>query len=140
MKLIYIIIITSVVLFGCSSPIIKPHGYYVEDILYSEIIVLGASKQDVFKSLGSPSVKVEDVDNVWLYIANSKEQKVFAEDVLLAQMVFSFKFDKDDILIEQNTYETNSANNLTQDGMRTSTEKSNYSVIDQVIDAFTRGL
>ena len=139
MKLIYIFIIISVVLFGC-SPIIKPHGYYIEDILYNEIIDLGASKQDVFKSLGSPSVKVEDVDNTWLYITNTKEQKIFSEDVLLAQMVFSFKFDKHDILIEQSVYETNEANDLIQDSMQTSTGESNYSVIDQIIDAFTRGL
>ena len=99
MKLTQILLIISLFLSAC-APVIKPHGYQLEDILQNEPQKNGiSSKADLIKSYGSPSIKIEDVGNTWLYIATIKEKKVFSKDEFQEQFIFAFNFNTDDILI-----------------------------------------
>ena len=97
MKLTYIILILSLFLSNC-SPVIKPHGYQLEDILLSEPQKIGiSSKADIMASYGSPSIKIKDVSNTWLYLATSKEKKVFSKDEFQEQFIFAFNFNSEAI-------------------------------------------
>ena len=104
MKLTHIILILSFFLSSC-APVIKPHGYQLEDILISEPQTIGiSSKVDLIASYGSPSIKIEDVGNTWLYIASSKEKKVFTKDEFQDQLIFAFNFDADDNILISTKY------------------------------------
>ena len=122
------------------APVMKLHGYQLDDILQSKPQENGIStKSDLIASYGSPSIKIEDVGNTWLYLTTTKERKVFTEDESLAQIVFEFNFDSDDILISQGIYDESQLD-LKYNINQTYNYGTKYSILDQLYDAFTRGL
>ena len=140
MKLTHIILILSLFFISC-APIIKPHGFQLEDILLSEPQTIGTStKKDLEESYGSPSIKIEDVGNTWIYLATSKQKKVFTKDDLQEQLIFTFNFDDNDILISQEVYDQNQMLSFKSDNKKTYDYGTNYTILDQIYDAFTRGL
>ena len=140
MKLTYIILIL-LFFFSSCAPVIKPHGYQLEDILLSEPQTIGTStKNDLEASYGSPSIKIEDVGNTWIYLATSKQKKVFTNDEFQDQLIFTFNFDDNDILISQEVYDQNQMLSFKYDNNKTYDYGTNYTILDQIYDAFTRGL
>ena len=140
MKLTHIILILSLFFTSC-APVIKPHGYQLEDILLSEPQTIGTStKEDLEASYGSPSIKIEDVGNTWIYLATSKQKKVFTKDEFLDQLIFTFNFDENNILISQEVYDQNHMLSFKSDSNKTYDYGTNYTILDQLYDAFTRGL
>ena len=140
MKITRIIIIILFFLSNC-APVYKQHGYQVEDILLKESPKIGIdSKKDIFDSYGTPSIKIEDVDNTWLYIVSQKKKNVFSKDVFKEQLIFAFKFDKDNVLLSSSIYDQSNMREINKNSNKTSNEKSNYTILDQISDAFTRGL
>ena len=140
MKLTHIILILSLFFTSC-APVIKPHGYQLEDILLSEPQTIGTStKEDLEASYGSPSIKIEDVGNTWIYLATSKQKNVFTKDEFLDQLIFTFNFDDNNILISQEVYDQNQMLSFKYDNNKTYDYGTNYTILDQIYDAFTRGL
>ena len=140
MKLTHIILILSLFFTSC-APVIKPHGYQLEDILLNEPQTIGTStKEDLEESYGSPSIKIEDIGNTWIYLATSKQKKVFTKDEFLDQLIFTFNFDENNILISQEVYDQNHMLSFKSDSNKTYDYGTNYTILDQLYDAFTRGL
>ncbi len=140
MKLSYIFVILSFFLLSC-APVIKPHGYQIEDILLNKPQEIGiSSKNDLLKAFGSPSIKIEDIGNTWLYLATTKEKKVFTKDEFKDQIVFAFNFDSNDILISQEIYNQDQMLDFKYNNKQTYSYGTDYSIFDQLYDAFTRGL
>ena len=140
MKLPYILIILSFFFISC-APVIKPHGYQLEEILLGEPQKIGiSSKDDLIEAFGSPSIKIEDIANTWIYIASTKQVKVFSSDEFKDQIVFAFNFDKNDILVSQEVYNHEQMLDFEYNKNKTFNYGTNYSILDQLYDAFTRGL
>ena len=140
MKLSYIIVILSFFFLSC-APIIKPHGYHIEDILLNKPQEIGiSSKEDLLKAFGTPSIKIEDIGNTWLYLATTKEKKVFSKDEFKDQIVFAFNFDSNDILVSQEIYNQEQMLDFKYNKNQTYSYGTDYSILDQLYDAFTRGL
>ena len=140
MKLSYIFVILSLFLISC-APIIKPHGYQIEDILLNKPQQIGiSSKEDLLKAFGTPSIKIEDTGNTWLYLATTKEKKVFTKDEFKDQIVFAFNFDFNDILVSQEIYNQEQMLDFKYNKNQTYSYGTDYSILDQLYDAFTRGL
>jgi outer membrane protein assembly factor BamE (lipoprotein component of BamABCDE complex) len=99
-----------------------------------------SSKASLINTYGSPSIKIEDVGNTWLYIATTKEKKVFSKDEFQEQVIFAFNFDANDILISQEIYDKTQMLDFKYNSNQTYSFGSNYSILDQLYDAFTRGL
>jgi outer membrane protein assembly factor BamE (lipoprotein component of BamABCDE complex) len=140
MKLTYFILTLSLILANC-SPVMKPHGYQLEDLVNSEPLNIGIStKDDLVSAYGSPSIKIEDVSNTWLYLASTKEKKVFVKDEFTAQVIFAFNFDNNNVLISQEVYDESNISEFKFNESKTFNNGTNYSILDQLYDAFTRGL
>ena len=140
MKLSYIFVILSFFLLSC-APIIKLHGYQVEDILSKKTQEIGiSSKGDLLKAFGTPSIKIEDIGNTWLYLATSKEKKVFTKDDFKDQIIFAFNFDSNNILISQEIFNQEQMLDFRYNKNQTYSYGTDYSILDQLYDAFTRGL
>ena len=140
MKLSHRLIILSFFLISC-APVIKPHGYQIEDILLNKPQEIGiSSKDDLLKAFGSPSIKIEDIGNTWLYLATTKEKKVFTKDEFKDQIIFAFNFDSNDILVSQEIYNQEQMLDFKYNKNQTYSYGTNYSILDQLYDAFTRGL
>ena len=105
----------------------------------SKFEVKNTTKNDVFNAMGSPSIEIQDVENVWIYLLSLKERKVFDEDELLFQSIYRFEFDNSGILIEQTFLSDDSFNKITFSSDETRVERNAYGITDQLYDAFTRG-
>ena len=139
----YNFILLLLVLYSC-SPINKQHGYLLDDFLISsekisEFELKNTTKNDVFAAMGSPSIEIQDVENVWIYLLSLKEKKVFDEDQLLFQSIYRFEFDDSGILIEQAFLTADNFNKIAFSSDETKVDRNAYGITDQLYDAFTRG-
>ena len=139
----YNFILILFILYSC-SPINKQHGYLLDDLLVSsekisKFEVNNTSKNDVFDAMGSPSIEIQDVENVWIYLLSLKEKKVFDEDELLFQSIYRFEFDSSGILINQVLLTADNFNKIAFSTEKTKVERNAYGITDQLYDAFTRG-
>ena len=139
----YNFILVLFILYSC-SPINKQHGYLLDDFLVSsekisKFEVKNTTKNDVFNAMGSPSIEIQDVENVWIYLLSLKERKVFDEDELLFQSIYRFEFDNSGILIEQTFLTADNFNKIVFSSDETRVERNAYGITDQLYDAFTRG-
>ena len=139
----YNFILLLLILYSC-SPINKQHGYLLDDFLVSsekisKFEVKNTTKNDVFDAMGSPSIEIQDVENVWIYLLSLKEKKVFDEDELLYQSIYRFEFDDSGILIEQTFLTADNFNKIAFSSDETKVERNAYGITDQLYDAFTRG-
>jgi outer membrane protein assembly factor BamE (lipoprotein component of BamABCDE complex) len=131
------------ILYSC-SPINKQHGYLLDDLLVSsekisKFEIKITTKNDVFDAMGSPSIEIQDVENVWIYLLSLKEKKVFDEDQLLFQSIYRFEFDDSGILIQQALLTADNFNKIAFSSDVTRVERNAYGITDQLYDAFTRG-
>jgi len=139
----YNFILLLLILYSC-SPINKQHGYLLDDFLISsekisKFELKNTTKNDVFDAMGSPSIEIQDVENVWIYLLSLKERKVFDEDELLYQSIYRFEFDNSGILIEQTFLTADNFNKIAFSSDETKVERNAYGITDQLYDAFTRG-
>ena len=139
----YNFILLLFILYSC-SPINKQHGYLLDDFLVtsekiSKFEEKNTTKNDVFNAMGSPSIEIQDVENVWIYLLSLKERKVFDEDELLFQSIYRFEFDNSGILIEQTFLNADNFNKIAFSSDETRVERNAYGITDQLYDAFTRG-
>ena len=139
----YNFILLLLVLYSC-SPINKQHGYLLDDFLVSSEKISKfelniTTKNDVFDTMGSPSIEIQDVENVWIYLLSLKEKKVFDEDQLLFQSIYRFEFDDSGILIQQALLTADNFNKIAFSSDVTRVERNAYGITDQLYDAFTRG-
>ena len=139
----YNFILLLLILYSC-SPINKQHGYLLDDFLVSsekisKFELKNTTKNDVFDAMGSPSIEIQDVENVWIYLLSLKEKKVFDQDELLFQSIYRFEFDNSGILIEQTFLSADEFNKIAFSSDETKVERNAYGITDQLYDAFTRG-
>ena len=139
----YNFILLLFILYSC-SPINKQHGYLLDDFLVSsekisKFEVKNTTKNDVFNAMGSPSIEIQDVENVWIYLLSLKERKVFDEDELLFQSIYRFEFDNSGILIEQTFLTADNFNKIAFSSDETRVDRNAYGITDQLYDTFTRG-
>ena len=131
------------ILYSC-TPINKQHGYLLDDFLVSsekisKFELKNTTKNDVFDAMGSPSIEIQDVENVWIYLLSLKEKKVFDEDQLLFQSIYRFEFDDSGTLIQQALLTADNFNKIAFSSDVTRVERNAYGITDQLYDAFTRG-
>ncbi|MDC0032230.1 hypothetical protein OAJ23_02080 [Pelagibacteraceae bacterium] len=137
-------IILLVFLNSC-SPIIKTHGYTIENTdNFSEFISEIASnekvsKQKILDDLGSPSIIIDDVDNTWLYILSTKQEKSFSDSELQAQFIIKLVFDANDLMVNHEILTREDFNKIAFTKDATRGPANSYGITDQFIDAFTRG-
>ena len=142
MKL-HIIIILSLILYSC-SPINKQHGYLIDDFLMSsdsisQFSLENTSKSDIFEVMGSPSIEIFDVNDVWIYLLSIKENKVFDQDEIEFQNIYRFEFDVAGVLEKKEVIDNQSFNQLAFSKEKTRVIRDAYGITDQLYDAFTRG-
>ena len=143
MKFKFIIIIIFYLLYSC-SPINKQHGYLLDDLLISSEKISKfqenlTTRQDIYNAMGSPSVEINDVNHVWIYILSLKEENVFEEDTLLFQNIYRFVFDQNDLLLNKTILDADDFSKIAFASEVTKVRRDAYGITDQLYDAFTRG-
>ena len=142
MKL-FIFLILSLTLYSC-SPINKQHGYLIDDFLMSSDSIAGfsegnTSKSDIFSVMGSPSIEIFDVNDVWIYLVSIKEKKVFEQDEIEFQNIYRFEFNSSGVLSKKEIIDGSRFNQIAFSKEKTKVNRNAYGITDQLYDAFTRG-
>lgn len=127
------------------SPIIKSHGYTIENTSdFSEFITQIASnekvsKQKILEDLGSPSVIIDDVDNTWIYLFSTKRERSFSDSEIDSQFIIKLDFNANDLLLEHEILTGEKFNEISFSANVTEGPSNNYNLVDQFFEAFTRG-
>ena len=142
MKLLTILLL-SLILYSC-SPINKQHGYLIDDFLMSsdsisEFSQGNTSKSDIYRIMGSPSIEIFDVNDVWIYLVSIKEKKVFEQDEIQFQNIYRFVFNSSGILEKKEVIDNNKFTQIVFSKEKTRVIRDAYGITDQLYDAFTRG-
>ena len=141
-KYIFYLVVVFVI-YSC-TPINKQHGYLIDDIIISsqeisQFEVNITTKKEVYDAMGSPSIEIQDVDHVWIYLLSLKEKKVFEDDVLLFQNIYRFAFDDAGILMGKSILTEQDFKKIAFSSDKTKVRRDAYGITDQLYDTFTRG-
>ena len=139
----YLLLILSLILYSC-SPINKQHGYLIDDFLMSsdsisKFSVGNTTKSDIFSIMGSPSIEIFDVNDVWIYLISIREKKVFEQDEVAFQNIYRFEFNELGTLEKKDIIDVESFNQIAFSREKTRVIRDAYGITDQLYDAFTRG-
>ncbi len=139
LSLIFIVLIS----YNC-SPINKQHGYLLEDVIssndeMSQFIEGTTRESDIFEALGSPSVKISDINNIWIYLISMKKQNVFESDNIIFQSIFRFEFDNEGILVSKYFTNEQAFTEIAFSNDKTRVVTENYGLGEQIYESFTRG-
>ena len=137
------ILLISLILYSC-SPINKQHGYLIDDFVMtsdsiSQFSEGNTTKSDIFSTMGSPSIEIFDVNDVWLYLISIKERKVFDQDTIEFQNIYRFEFNSSNVLVKKEVVSKEGFTELVFSKEKTRVIRDAYGITDQLYEAFTRG-
>ena len=136
--------ITLILFLNSCSPIIKTHGYTIEDTakftdFITEIVEKEqTSKEEISTNLGSPSIIIDNVDNIWIYLFSTKEEKSFRNSEIKSQFIIKLTFDNNDNLISNQTLTSEDLHQISFTSDTTISPINNYGLTEQLIDSLTR--
>ena len=143
MKVIFLLIYCITILYSC-APINKQHGYLIEDMVTSAVQIekfniATTTKNDILMSLGSPSIKIGDVNNIWIYLISIKEQNIFEKDDIIFQSIIRLEFDDSGVLLSKTLIGEKDFTEISFSKDTTRVSSDNYGITDQILESFTRG-
>ena len=142
MKIISFLIFSIYLFYSC-SPINKQHGYLLEDMIntsgeISEFNEGSTTQNDIFISLGSPSIQIDDINNIWIYLVSVKENNVFEKDDIVFQSIIRFEFDKNGTLLSKTFSDQEDFTDISFSKDKTTVSTDNYGITEQIYETFTR--
>ena len=142
-RAIFILCVFTITVYSC-SPINKQHGYLVDDIVISSdnmalFEINKTTKSDIYATMGSPSIEITDVNNVWIYLISLKEKKLMESDNITFQTVFRFEFNQKEVLVRKDLNTSDDYSQISFSQEKTTVIRDAYGIGDQLYDAFTRG-
>ena len=143
MKVALLLLNLMFLIYNC-SPINKQHGYLLEDVIssadeMSQLSIGITTESDIFSTLGSPSIEINDINNIWIYLISLKEKNVFEADDIIYQSIFRFEFDDNRILVSKNFLTEKDFTSINFSDNKTRVITNNYGIVDQIYETFTRG-
>ena len=143
MKLILFIISTLIITYSC-SPINNQHGYILEDFINSSNSIsqfnMGTTTDDdILQKLGSPSIVISDVSNIWIYLVSIKKENIFEDDDIMYQSIMRYEFDNNGKLLSKEFFDKNNFTKIAFSTNKTKVASDNFGLVDQVLETFTRG-
>ena len=143
MKVITLLICLLTIIYNC-SPINKQHGYLLEDVIssadeMSQFAIGVTNENDIFSTLGSPSIKISDINNIWIYLISLKKKNVFEDDDIIYQSIFRFEFGKNGILISKEFLSEEDFAAIDFSNQKTRVVRDGYGITEQIYESFTRG-
>ena len=144
MKFILFLISALIVTYSC-SPINKQHGYILEDVnnasdTLSQLNFEITTENDILQKLGSPSIIISDVNNIWIYLVSIKKENIFEDDDLIYQSIMRYEFNNEGKLLSKNFLNQENFTEITFTKDKTKIISDDYDLVDQLYEAFTRGL
>ena len=142
MKIALLLLNLLFLIYNC-SPINKQHGYLLEDVIssadeMSQFSLGVTTESDIFSALGSPSVEIKDINNIWIYLISLKEKNVFEDDNIIYQSIFRFEFDDNRMLVSKDLLTEDNFTNINFSDNKTTVINNDYGIAEQIYETFTR--
>ena len=143
MKLVVIIIISFTIAYSC-SPINNQHGYILEDFVnsansLSQFDFETTTENEVLQTLGSPSIIISDVNNIWIYLLSIKRKNIFEDDDITYQSIMRYEFDNNGKLLSKEFLDKEDFTKIAFSKDKTRVIRDSYGLADQLYESFTRG-
>ena len=143
MKIILSLISALIVTYSC-SPINNQHGYILEDFVnssnsISQFNMQTTTENDILQTLGSPSIVINDVNNIWIYLVSIKKENIFEDDAVMYQSIMRYEFDNDGKLLSKEFLDRENFTYVAFSTDKTEVADNNYGLADQIYESFTRG-
>ena len=131
------------VIYSC-SPINKQHGYLLEDVIssadeMSQFSIGITTESDIFSTLGSPSIEIKDINNIWIYLISLKEKNVFEDDDIIYQSIFRFEFDEEGVLTAKDFSSEKEFVEIAFSKDKTRVIANTYGITEQIYQSLIRG-
>tara|TARA_B100000575_G_C22893495_1_gene519827 strand:+ start:202 stop:540 length:339 start_codon:yes stop_codon:yes gene_type:complete len=97
------------------------------------------TKSDIYLEMGSPSIEIFDVDDIWIYLISLKEEKVFEKDIIQFQSIYRFRFNENGVMEEKTVLSELDFNEIQFSNDKTRVIRDAYGITDQLYESFTRG-
>ena len=143
MKLVFFIIISFIITYSC-SPINNQHGYILEDFTnstnsLSQFNLKTTTENEILQTLGSPSIIISDINNIWIYLVSVKRENIFEDDDITYQSIMRYEFDNNGKLLSKETFDKEDFTEIAFSREKTKVLSDNYGLADQLYESFTRG-
>ena len=143
MKIIFLLVSSLIITYSC-SPINNQHGYILEDMIISSdslshFNLETTTENDILQTLGSPSIIISDINNVWIYLVSIKEENVFEDDDVMYQSIMRYEFDNNGKLLSKEFLDKDNFTDVAFSTAKTKRASDNYDLADQIYESFTRG-
>ena len=143
MKLVLFLISALIVTYSC-SPINNQHGYILEDFVsssnsISQFNIETTTENDILQTLGSPSIIISDVNNIWIYLVSIKKENVFEDDAVMYQSIMRYEFDNNGRLLTKEFLDKESFTDIAFSTDKTKVISDNFGLVDQLYESFIRG-
>jgi outer membrane protein assembly factor BamE (lipoprotein component of BamABCDE complex) len=143
MKLIFFIISSIILTYSC-SPINNQHGYILEDVVnsansLSQFNLETTTENEILQTLGSPSIIISDVNNIWIYLVSIKQENIFENDNIIYQSIMRYEFDNNGKLLSKKFYDNKDFTEIAFSKEKTRVVSDNFGLADQLYESFTRG-
>ena len=143
MKLIFFIISSIILTYSC-SPINNQHGYILEDVVnsansLSQFNLETTTENEILQTLGSPSIIISDVNNIWIYLVSIKQENIFENDNIIYQSIMRYEFDNNGKLLSKEFFNEKDFTEIAFSKDKTKVISDNFGLADQLYESFTRG-
>ena len=143
MKLILSLISALIVTYSC-SPINNQHGYILEDFVnssnsISQFNMETTTENDILQTLGSPSIIINDVNNIWIYLVSIKKENIFENDAVIYQSIMRYEFDNNGKLLSKEFLNRENFTQIAFSKEKTKVFSDEFGLADQIYETFTRG-
>ena len=143
MKLIFFLVSSFIITYSC-SPINNQHGYILEDSVtsansLSELNLETTTENEILQALGSPSVIINDINNIWIYLVSVKKENVFEDDAITYQSIMRYEFDNNGKLLTKEFLDKENFTDIAFSTNKTKVISDNFGLADQLYESFTRG-
>ena len=143
MKLVLFIISSIIVTYSCSQ-INNQHGYILEDFVasadsLSQFNLETTTENEILQTLGSPSIIISDINNIWIYLISIKRENIFEDDEIMYQSIMRYEFDNNGKLLSKKYLNRNDFTEIAFSRDKTKVFSDNYGLADQLYESFTRG-
>ena len=142
MKLIFFIISSFILTYSC-SPINNQHGYILEDVVsansLSQFDLETTTENEILQTLGSPSIIISDVSNIWIYLVSIKRENIFENDDIFYQSIMRYEFDNNGKLLSKEFLDKDNFTDIAFSTDKTVVDRDSYGLADQIYESFTRG-
>tara|TARA_B100000902_G_scaffold399946_1_gene473868 strand:- start:1596 stop:1949 length:354 start_codon:yes stop_codon:yes gene_type:complete len=105
----------------------------------SQFDLENTTENEILQTLGSPSIIINDINNIWIYLVSVKRENVFEDDDIMYQSIMRYEFYSNGKLLSKEFLNKEDFTEIAFSKDKTKVFSDNFGLADQIYETFTRG-